>query len=58
MDVFWKNLENFYNKILNFIDELSFAEIAEVTGKTAGSVRVLTFRALQALKDLLEEKKV
>jgi RNA polymerase sigma-70 factor, ECF subfamily len=43
--------------LMRFIDELSFSEIAEVTGKTPGTVRVLTFRALQALKDLLEEKK-
>lgn len=43
--------------LMRFVDELSFAEIAEVTGKTTGSVRVQTFRALQALKDLLEEKK-
>jgi RNA polymerase sigma-70 factor, ECF subfamily len=41
--------------LMRFVDELSFAEIAEVTGKTTGSVRVQTFRALQALKDLLEE---
>jgi len=41
--------------LMRFIDELSFAEIAEVTGKTVGSVRIQTFRALQALKDLLEE---
>ena len=43
--------------LMRFVDELSFAEIAEITGKTAGSVRVQTFRALQSLKDLLEEKK-
>jgi RNA polymerase sigma-70 factor (ECF subfamily) len=43
--------------ILRFIDELSFAEISEVTGKTAGNIRVLTFRALQALKEILSEKK-
>jgi RNA polymerase sigma-70 factor, ECF subfamily len=42
--------------LMHFIDELSFAEISEVTGKTAGNIRVLTFRALQALKDLLAEK--
>jgi RNA polymerase sigma-70 factor (ECF subfamily) len=42
--------------ILHFIDELSFAEISEVIGKTAGNIRVLTFRALQALKNVLEEK--
>ncbi|MDD5527840.1 MAG: RNA polymerase sigma factor [Patescibacteria group bacterium] len=43
--------------IMRFVDELSFAEIAEATGKTAGTVRVQTFRALQALKDLLADKK-
>jgi RNA polymerase sigma-70 factor, ECF subfamily len=42
--------------LLRFVDELSFAEISEVTGKAAGNVRVLTFRALQALKEILEEK--
>jgi RNA polymerase sigma-70 factor (ECF subfamily) len=42
--------------LMRFVDELSFAEIAEATGKTAGTARVQTFRALQALKDLLEEK--
>jgi RNA polymerase sigma-70 factor, ECF subfamily len=42
--------------LMHFVDELSFAEIAEVTGKTTGSIRVQTFRALQALKDLLGEK--
>lgn len=42
--------------LLRFIDELSFAEISEVTGKAAGNIRVLTFRALQALKEILEEK--
>jgi RNA polymerase sigma-70 factor, ECF subfamily len=43
--------------LLRFVDELSFGEIAEVTGKTSGSVRVQTFRALQALKDLLAGEK-
>jgi RNA polymerase sigma-70 factor, ECF subfamily len=52
-----KRLKEEYREIIlmHFIDELSFAEISEVTGKTVGNVRVLTFRALQALKDLLEE---
>jgi RNA polymerase sigma-70 factor, ECF subfamily len=54
-----KELKDEYREmiLMRFIDELSFAEIAEVTGKTAGSVRVQSFRALQALKELLEEKK-
>lgn len=42
--------------LLRFVDELSFAEISEVTGKAAGNVRVLTFRALQALKEILDVK--
>jgi RNA polymerase sigma-70 factor, ECF subfamily len=41
--------------LMHFIDELSFGEMAEVTGKTTGSVRVQTFRALQALRDLMSE---
>ncbi|HTW96164.1 MAG TPA: RNA polymerase sigma factor [Candidatus Methylomirabilis sp.] len=44
--------------LLRFVDELSFGEIAEITGKNTGTVRVIAFRALQALKDLLEEKKL
>jgi RNA polymerase sigma-70 factor, ECF subfamily len=53
------SLKDEYREIIlmHFIDELSFAEIAEITGKTSGTIRVSTFRALQALKDLLEEKK-
>jgi len=43
--------------LLRFIDELSFAEIAEVMGKTSGSIRVQAFRAMQALKDVLGENK-
>jgi len=43
--------------LLRFIDELSFAEIAEVMGKTSGSIRIQAFRAMQALKDLLGENK-
>jgi RNA polymerase sigma-70 factor, ECF subfamily len=44
--------------LMRFVDELSFAEIAEVTGKTTSSVRIQAFRALQALKELLGEKKI
>jgi RNA polymerase sigma-70 factor, ECF subfamily len=43
--------------LMHFVDELSFGEIAEVTGKSVGSVRVQTFRALQALKEVLNEDK-
>jgi RNA polymerase sigma-70 factor, ECF subfamily len=43
--------------ILRFIEELSIGEIAEILNKSKGNVRILTFRALKALKDLMEEKK-
>ena len=43
--------------LMRFVDDLSFAEIAEITGKTAGNIRVLVFRALQSLKDLIDNKK-
>jgi len=39
--------------ILRFINELSIREIAEILDKTKGNVRVLIFRALKALKELL-----
>ena len=41
--------------ILKFINELSNAEIAEVLKKSEGSVRILQFRALKALKRELNE---
>src|SRR5665811_939488 len=46
--------------VMRFINELELDEIADITGKTRGNIRVLTHRALKALKDLLieeEEKK-
>jgi RNA polymerase sigma-70 factor (ECF subfamily) len=42
--------------IMRFINDLEMEEIAEVTGKTKGNVRVLLFRALKALRELIEEK--
>lgn len=42
--------------VLKFINDLENAEIAEVIGKSVGSVRVIQFRALSKLKDLLVEK--
>jgi RNA polymerase sigma-70 factor (ECF subfamily) len=43
--------------LMRFIDELSFSEIAEITGRPIGNLRVLSFRALQALKELMEKNK-
>lgn len=42
--------------ILRFIEELSISEIAEILEKSKGAVRVLIFRALETLKEVLEEK--
>ncbi len=41
--------------ILKFINDLSNTEISEVLKKSEGSVRILQFRALKALKIQLEE---
>jgi RNA polymerase sigma-70 factor, ECF subfamily len=41
--------------IMRFINELELEEIADITGKSRGNIRVLTHRALKALKDLLTE---
>jgi RNA polymerase sigma-70 factor, ECF subfamily len=43
--------------LMHYVDDLSFAEISEITGKSQGNVRVMAFRALKALKDIIEEKK-
>ncbi|OGF23831.1 hypothetical protein A3H66_03520 [Candidatus Falkowbacteria bacterium RIFCSPLOWO2_02_FULL_45_21] len=41
--------------ILRFFNELSIKEIAEILDKSKGNVRVLTYRALNALKELLSQ---
>lgn len=43
--------------IMRFINDLEMEEIAEITGKSKGNVRVLLFRALKALRELIEEDK-
>jgi len=42
--------------ILKFVNDLELNEIAEITGKTKGNVRVLLHRALNALKELVAEE--
>lgn len=51
LDDFEKNIV-----ILRFFEELSFLEIANITGKTEGAVRVRTHRALKKLKEIIKEK--
>lgn len=44
--------------IMRFINDLSLEEIADITQKTRGNVRVLLHRALKALKDLVDADEV
>ena len=41
--------------IMKFINDLSLEEIADISGKSKGSLRVLLHRALNALRDLVEK---
>lgn len=40
--------------ILRYVNELSIAEMAEILGKSKGNIRVLIYRALNALKELMK----
>lgn len=42
--------------IMRFINDLSLEEIAEISGKKKGNVRVLLHRALNALRELVEKE--
>lgn len=50
-------LKKQYHDIIlyKFVNELSNSEIAEILGKSEGSLRILQFRALKALKRELED---
>lgn len=43
--------------VLRYIEGLSINEISEITEKKKGAVRVILYRALNTLKELMEEKK-
>lgn len=43
--------------LLRFVEQLSYREIAQVVGKSEGACRVIQYRALAALRELLEEEK-
>ena len=53
-----RELKDEYREIivLRFIEELSISEIALILEKSKGAVRVLIFRALETLKEVLENK--
>ncbi|OIO08665.1 hypothetical protein CO115_01110 [Candidatus Falkowbacteria bacterium CG_4_9_14_3_um_filter_36_9] len=42
--------------ILYYIEEMSVGEISKILDKSRGNIRVLVFRALKALKELIEEE--
>lgn len=41
--------------IMRFIDELSLTEIAQILGKSKGNTRVLSHRAMEALKEIIKK---
>lgn len=43
--------------VMKFINDLSLEEIADISGKSKGSVRVLIHRALNALRELVDNGK-
>lgn len=43
--------------ILKFINDLTLNEIAEISGKSKGNVRVLIHRALNALRELVDKER-
>ena len=52
-----KELKEEYKEviILRYINELSFAEIARITGRSKNSARVVCHRALKTLKELMDK---
>jgi len=57
-----KELKDEYQEIiiLRFVEEMSIEEVVEITGKSSGSVRVLSHRALKSLERVmrLRENKI
>lgn len=49
-------LKDEYREVLalKYVEELSIGEMAQILDKSKGNVRVLTYRALKALRELLE----
>jgi len=57
MEKYLRQLKDEYQEviILRYIDELSVGEIAKILGKSSGAVRVLSHRALTAIKELIKK---
>lgn len=43
--------------VLRFIDELSFEEISQSTGKSLGNCRMLAHRGIKKLKEIIDDEK-
>jgi len=54
-----RQLKDEYREIivLRYMEDMSIGEIAQIVGKKKGAIRVILFRALNALRDLMIEKK-
>jgi RNA polymerase sigma-70 factor, ECF subfamily len=44
--------------VMRFIDDLPYPDVATVLGKTVGAVRVIQFRALANLRQMMQEEEV
>lgn len=41
---------------MHYLDEMNYEEIAQVTGKSKGAIRVIVFRALSKLREVLKDE--
>jgi RNA polymerase sigma-70 factor (ECF subfamily) len=42
--------------VMRYVNELSVKEMSQILGKTPGNIRVLVYRAMEALKKINQEK--
>jgi len=51
-------LKDEYSEILvmRYVNELSIAEISDILNKTKGNIRVIIYRAVQALREVIKQK--
>jgi RNA polymerase sigma-70 factor (ECF subfamily) len=57
----WREVRRLPNEqrqviVMRFIDDLGYPDIARVLGKSVGAVRVIQFRALASLRNLLQDE--
>ena len=59
-ELVWGHVRNLSHEqrqvvVLRFLDDLSYADIAELLDKSVGAVRILQFRALRNLRKLIQD---